>query len=135
MNIWVRDAVITTFQRALFYDFYHCIFSLALDIVSHWLHLHVSVMKGSSHKSMGLDSNPIMKLYYTSRVSSNNLTLLMYVVLVSFVSIYGIDSRLVHSFVLRIYCFHFYIKTTGLGLGYQVGHPMPDTTLIQRICR
>nr|CAB3229333.1 CDP-diacylglycerol--inositol 3-phosphatidyltransferase [Phallusia mammillata] len=42
--------------------------SMALDIVSHWLHLHTSLMKGSSsHKSMGLDSNPIMKVYYTSR--------------------------------------------------------------------
>uniref|UniRef100_H2ZII9 CDP-diacylglycerol--inositol 3-phosphatidyltransferase n=1 Tax=Ciona savignyi TaxID=51511 RepID=H2ZII9_CIOSA len=41
--------------------------SLVIDIVSHWMHLHVSIMKGSSHKSMGLDSNPIMKLYYTSR--------------------------------------------------------------------
>lgn len=54
---------------AIFYPAYAFWFqiSLALDIVSHWLHLHVSVMKGSSHKSMGLDSNPIMKLYYTSR--------------------------------------------------------------------
>ncbi|XP_078492301.1 CDP-diacylglycerol--inositol 3-phosphatidyltransferase-like [Ciona intestinalis] len=41
--------------------------SLVIDIVCHWLHLHVSVMKGTNHKSMGLDSNPIMKLYYTSR--------------------------------------------------------------------
>ncbi|XP_002121442.2 CDP-diacylglycerol--inositol 3-phosphatidyltransferase [Ciona intestinalis] len=41
--------------------------SLVIDIVCHWLHLHVSIMKGSSHKSMGLDSNPIMKVYYTSR--------------------------------------------------------------------
>ncbi|CAK8698038.1 unnamed protein product [Clavelina lepadiformis] len=42
--------------------------SLALDIVSHWMHLHSSALQGSnSHKSMGLDSNPIMKIYYTSR--------------------------------------------------------------------
>jgi len=41
--------------------------SLALDIVSHWLHLHASLLKGTSHKSMDLNSNPIMKLYYTSR--------------------------------------------------------------------
>lgn len=54
---------------ATFYPKYTFLFqmSLALDIVSHWLHLHASLMKGTSHKSMGLDSNPIMKLYYTSR--------------------------------------------------------------------
>jgi len=54
---------------AFFYPDYAVLFqlSLTLDIVSHWLHLHASLMKGTSHKSMGLDSNPVMKLYYTSR--------------------------------------------------------------------
>nr|XP_039260912.1 CDP-diacylglycerol--inositol 3-phosphatidyltransferase-like [Styela clava] len=41
--------------------------SLALDIVSHWMHLHVSQLGGTSHKSIGLEGNPIMRLYYTSR--------------------------------------------------------------------
>lgn len=42
--------------------------SLALDIVSHWMHLHVSLMKGGdSHKNIGLEGNPIMRIYYTSR--------------------------------------------------------------------
>lgn len=41
--------------------------SLALDIVSHWMHLHVSQLGGMSHKSIGLEGNPIMRLYYTSR--------------------------------------------------------------------
>nr|XP_002121442.1 CDP-diacylglycerol--inositol 3-phosphatidyltransferase [Ciona intestinalis] len=52
-----------------FYPKYMFLFqmSLVIDIICHWLHLHVSIMKGSSHKSMGLDSNPIMKVYYTSR--------------------------------------------------------------------
>jgi len=41
--------------------------SLAIDIVSHWMHLHASQLQGRGHKAMGLDSNPLMKLYYTSR--------------------------------------------------------------------
>lgn len=41
--------------------------SLALDIVSHWMHLHVSLVGGVSHKNIGLEGNPIMRLYYTSR--------------------------------------------------------------------
>lgn len=42
--------------------------SMSLDIASHWLHMHSSMMKGSSsHKSIDLSGNPILKLYYTSR--------------------------------------------------------------------
>jgi len=54
---------------AIFYPQYALFFqlSMALDIVSHWMHLHASLMKGSSHKAMDLNSNPIMRLYYTSR--------------------------------------------------------------------
>ncbi len=43
--------------------------SMALDIVSHWLHLHVSSISGErSHKSISLEGNPILRVYYTSRV-------------------------------------------------------------------
>jgi len=55
---------------ATFYPQYTFLFqlSLAVDIVSHWMHLHASQLQGRGHKTMGLDSNPIMKLYYTSRI-------------------------------------------------------------------
>lgn len=42
--------------------------SMSIDIVSHWLHLHVSVMKGSdSHKKIDLSGNFILHHYYTNR--------------------------------------------------------------------
>jgi CDP-diacylglycerol--inositol 3-phosphatidyltransferase len=44
--------------------------SMSLDIASHWLHMHASMMRGStSHKNIDLSGNPILRLYYTSRVS------------------------------------------------------------------
>uniref|UniRef100_A0A8D0L780 CDP-diacylglycerol--inositol 3-phosphatidyltransferase n=1 Tax=Sphenodon punctatus TaxID=8508 RepID=A0A8D0L780_SPHPU len=47
--------------------------SMSLDIASHWLHLHSTVVKGSeSHKSIDLSGNPILRLYYSSRVSDNS---------------------------------------------------------------
>uniref|UniRef100_A0A452GR49 CDP-diacylglycerol--inositol 3-phosphatidyltransferase n=1 Tax=Gopherus agassizii TaxID=38772 RepID=A0A452GR49_9SAUR len=51
--------------RALLYQL-----SMTLDIASHWLHLHSSVVRGSdSHKSIDLTGNPVLRVYYTSRVS------------------------------------------------------------------
>ncbi|XP_078480803.1 CDP-diacylglycerol--inositol 3-phosphatidyltransferase isoform X2 [Lampetra planeri] len=42
--------------------------SMALDVSSHWMHLHSSILTGSvSHKSVGPASSPILQLYYTSR--------------------------------------------------------------------
>lgn len=41
--------------------------SMTIDISCHWLHLHTSLLQGKSHKFMDASSNPIMKLYYTSR--------------------------------------------------------------------
>ncbi|KAK7938405.1 hypothetical protein WMY93_001731 [Mugilogobius chulae] len=42
--------------------------SMCLDISSHWLHLHSSTIKGSSsHKSIDLSGNPILRVYYTSK--------------------------------------------------------------------
>ncbi|KYO32852.1 CDP-diacylglycerol--inositol 3-phosphatidyltransferase [Alligator mississippiensis] len=42
--------------------------SMALDVASHWMHLHSSVLRGSSsHKSVALTGNPVLQLYYTSR--------------------------------------------------------------------
>ncbi|XP_036402562.1 CDP-diacylglycerol--inositol 3-phosphatidyltransferase [Megalops cyprinoides] len=55
---------------ALLYPSYTFLFqfSMSLDIASHWLHLHSSMMKGaSSHKTIDLSGNPILRLYYTSR--------------------------------------------------------------------
>nr|XP_032836887.1 CDP-diacylglycerol--inositol 3-phosphatidyltransferase [Petromyzon marinus] len=42
--------------------------SMAIDVSSHWMHLHSSILQGAvSHKSLGLASNPILHLYYNSR--------------------------------------------------------------------
>ncbi|XP_069044485.1 CDP-diacylglycerol--inositol 3-phosphatidyltransferase isoform X1 [Lepisosteus oculatus] len=44
--------------------------SMTLDVASHWLHLHSSIMKGSSsHKTIDLSGNPLLRVYYTSRCS------------------------------------------------------------------
>ncbi|XP_037754731.1 CDP-diacylglycerol--inositol 3-phosphatidyltransferase isoform X1 [Chelonia mydas] len=49
--------------RALLYQL-----SMSLDVASHWLHLHSSVVQGSdSHKSIDLTGNPVLRVYYTSR--------------------------------------------------------------------
>lgn len=53
-----------------FYPNYMFLFqlSMTIDIVSHWLHLHSSMMKGSdSHKKIDLSGNPILRHYYTNR--------------------------------------------------------------------
>ncbi|KAM4025384.1 CDP-diacylglycerol--inositol 3-phosphatidyltransferase [Anomaloglossus baeobatrachus] len=55
---------------SLLYPHYTLLFqlSMSLDIASHWLHLHSSILKGSdSHKSIDLSGNPVLRLYYTSR--------------------------------------------------------------------
>ncbi|KAH0626398.1 hypothetical protein JD844_001359 [Phrynosoma platyrhinos] len=42
--------------------------SMSLDIASHWLHLHSTVVKGGeSHKSIDLSGNRILRVYYSSR--------------------------------------------------------------------
>lgn len=56
---------------AMFYPKWAIVFqlSMSLDIASHWLHMLSSMMKGSSsHKTIDLSGNPILRLYYTSRV-------------------------------------------------------------------
>lgn len=56
---------------SMFYPSWAILFqlSMSLDIASHWLHMHSSMMKGSSsHKTIDLSGNPILRLYYTSRV-------------------------------------------------------------------
>ncbi|KAM3863995.1 CDP-diacylglycerol--inositol 3-phosphatidyltransferase [Diretmus argenteus] len=55
---------------ALLYPSYTFLFqlSMCLDIASHWLHLHSTMMKGSaSHKTIDLSGNPILRIYYTSK--------------------------------------------------------------------
>lgn len=55
---------------AMFYPKWAVLFqlSMSLDMASHWLHMHSSMMKGSqSHKAIDLSGNPILRLYYTSR--------------------------------------------------------------------
>jgi len=42
--------------------------SMTIDMSCHWIHLHTSLLEGkTSHKFMGEGSNPIIRLYYTSR--------------------------------------------------------------------
>ena len=42
--------------------------SVTIDIASHWIHGQVSLMSGkTSHKTIDLNENPILRLYYTSR--------------------------------------------------------------------
>ncbi|CAF0764709.1 unnamed protein product [Didymodactylos carnosus] len=58
------------FVLTMFYPKWALFFQLwaAIDVASHWLHLHVATMKGSeSHKKIDLSGNPILRLYYTSR--------------------------------------------------------------------
>ncbi|CAH1802147.1 unnamed protein product [Owenia fusiformis] len=53
-----------------FYPQYMILFqiSMIIDIVAHWMHLHSSVMSGStSHKQIDLAGNPILRHYYTNR--------------------------------------------------------------------
>ncbi|XP_040212067.1 CDP-diacylglycerol--inositol 3-phosphatidyltransferase [Rana temporaria] len=55
---------------SLLYPSYTLLFqlSMSLDIASHWLHLHSSILQGSdSHKTIDLSGNPVLRLYYTSR--------------------------------------------------------------------
>lgn len=55
---------------ANFYPKYTFLFqlSMAIDIASHWLHLHTSLLSGrDNHKNMDAADNPIMKLYYTNK--------------------------------------------------------------------
>ena len=60
---------------AIFYPKWALAFqlSMSLDMASHWLYMHSSMMKGSSsHKNIDLSGNPFLKIYYTSRVSIFN---------------------------------------------------------------
>jgi len=53
-----------------FYPSYMLIFqlSMALDICSHWMHLHSSILNGSdSHKKIDLSANFFLYHYYTNR--------------------------------------------------------------------
>uniref|UniRef100_A0A1S4LEG0 CDP-diacylglycerol--inositol 3-phosphatidyltransferase n=1 Tax=Ixodes scapularis TaxID=6945 RepID=A0A1S4LEG0_IXOSC len=55
---------------ASFYPRYSFLFmlSMSIDIASHWLHLHTSLLSGrDNHKNMDAADNPIMKLYYTNK--------------------------------------------------------------------
>ncbi|CAF3788145.1 unnamed protein product [Rotaria magnacalcarata] len=58
------------FVLAMFYPSWALFFQLwaAIDVASHWLHLHAATVKGSeSHKKIDLSGNPVLRLYYTSR--------------------------------------------------------------------
>ncbi|XP_074414287.1 CDP-diacylglycerol--inositol 3-phosphatidyltransferase-like [Zonotrichia albicollis] len=42
--------------------------SMALDVASHWLHMHCSTLQGaSSHKNVGGEGHPLLRRYYQSR--------------------------------------------------------------------
>ncbi|KAF5397066.1 CDP-diacylglycerol--inositol 3-phosphatidyltransferase [Paragonimus heterotremus] len=54
-----------------FYPAYVFLFqmSMLVDISSHWLHMHTSVLGGrQSHKCIDLNGNPILCLYYQNKV-------------------------------------------------------------------
>jgi CDP-diacylglycerol--inositol 3-phosphatidyltransferase len=74
---------------AIFYPKWAIFFqlSMSLDMASHWLHMHSSMMKGSSsHKTIDLSGNPILRLYYTSRVC----VFLIIIYLIFFLTIFKI---------------------------------------------
>ncbi|XP_064459248.1 CDP-diacylglycerol--inositol 3-phosphatidyltransferase-like [Ornithodoros turicata] len=55
---------------SIFYPQYSFYFqmSMAIDIASHWLHLHTSLLSGrENHKVLDSTENPIMRIYYTSK--------------------------------------------------------------------
>ncbi|XP_065511360.1 CDP-diacylglycerol--inositol 3-phosphatidyltransferase isoform X2 [Caloenas nicobarica] len=42
--------------------------SMALDVASHWLHVHCTTLEGgASHKAVGGEGHPLLRLYYSSR--------------------------------------------------------------------
>lgn len=42
--------------------------SMAIDVSCHWIHLHVTTLRGrDSHKTIDSTQSPILRLYYTSR--------------------------------------------------------------------
>ncbi|CAF0907356.1 unnamed protein product [Didymodactylos carnosus] len=57
------------FVLAMFYPKWALFFQLwaAIDVASHWLHLHVATMQGKTHKKIDLSGNPVLRIYYTSR--------------------------------------------------------------------
>ncbi|KAF3845884.1 hypothetical protein F7725_002962 [Dissostichus mawsoni] len=64
---------------SLLYPSYTFLFqiSMCVDIASHWLHLHSSTIKGSSsHKTIDLSGNPILRIYYTSKALCGVICLL-----------------------------------------------------------
>ncbi|KAF6035335.1 hypothetical protein EB796_006350 [Bugula neritina] len=56
---------------SILYPTYSLLFQLflVLDISSHWLHLHSSILTGKqSHKTLDKDANALMKFYYSNRI-------------------------------------------------------------------
>eukprot|EP00118_Oscarella_pearsei_P012863 m.97926 g.97926 ORF g.97926 m.97926 type:complete len:89 (+) comp36967_c1_seq7:493-759(+) len=54
----------------VFYQEYALLFQFlcALDVASHWLLMYSTLLRGeSNHKTTVATSNPILRLYYTSR--------------------------------------------------------------------
>ncbi|XP_064900381.1 CDP-diacylglycerol--inositol 3-phosphatidyltransferase isoform X2 [Columba livia] len=42
--------------------------SMALDVASHWLHMHCTTLEGgASHKDVGGEGHPLLRLYYTNK--------------------------------------------------------------------
>ncbi|KAL5971759.1 CDP-diacylglycerol--inositol 3-phosphatidyltransferase [Taenia solium] len=59
------------FTLGVFYPRYLFLFQMSacIDIASHWLHVQSSIQSGSSsHKTISLDGNPLLRVYYTNRV-------------------------------------------------------------------
>ncbi|VDM32289.1 unnamed protein product [Hydatigera taeniaeformis] len=58
------------FTLGVFYPHYLFFFQLSacIDITSHWLFVQSSIQSGSSsHKTIGIDGNPLLRIYYANR--------------------------------------------------------------------
>ncbi|KAH9284793.1 CDP-diacylglycerol--inositol 3-phosphatidyltransferase [Echinococcus granulosus] len=90
------------FTLGTFYPRYLFFFQISacIDIASHWLHVQSSIQGGSSsHKTISLDGNPLLRIYYTNRV-------------VLFIMCAGNEL-----FYAMLYLLHFAEGSTFFGLG------------------
>ncbi|VDK33363.1 unnamed protein product [Taenia asiatica] len=90
------------FTLGVFYPRYLFLFQMSacIDIASHWLHVQSSIQSGSSsHKTISLDGNPLLRVYYTNRV-------------ILFIMCAGNEL-----FYAMLYLLHFTKGPTSFGLG------------------
>uniref|UniRef100_H2ZIJ5 CDP-diacylglycerol--inositol 3-phosphatidyltransferase n=1 Tax=Ciona savignyi TaxID=51511 RepID=H2ZIJ5_CIOSA len=61
-------SVMMQMMLCVFYPDYVFLFqmSMVIDIGAHWIFMHASTTSGLGHKAMAKETNPILRLYYTS---------------------------------------------------------------------